>query len=100
MCVCTDASNGKPLTAMGASQATTPDRNLSLPEDINELSDTFKQLLLGVILVSKPILKAKKIVIYVCAADPDGESFSNRYCFNITLFSGMRGRNLAPLDAN
>ncbi|XP_065205411.1 NACHT domain- and WD repeat-containing protein 1 [Planococcus citri] len=66
-----DMACGKPLKPVISSQATTPDRNLYLPEDINELSDTHKQLLLGVVPVSKPILKAKKIVIYVCAADPE-----------------------------
>lgn len=66
-----DAS-GKPIKPIVTSQATTPDRNLRVPEDIGELSDTHKQLLFGVVPVSKPILKAKKIVIYVCAADPEG----------------------------
>lgn len=71
---------GKPLKPVISSQATTPDRNLYLPEDINELNDTHKQLLLGVVPVSKPILKAKKIVIYVCAADPEG-------MYSLILFS-------------
>lgn len=66
-----ESSSEKHIQTMLTSQATTPDRNLCLPEDINELSDTHKQLLLGVIPVSKPVLKAKKIVIYICAADSE-----------------------------
>lgn len=72
-----DGSGGKPLRPVVTSQATTPDRNLCLPEAINELSDTHKQLLLGVIPISKPTFKAKKIVIYVCAAEPEGKSNTN-----------------------
>lgn len=69
-----ESSSEKHIQTMLTSQATTPDRNLCLPEDINELSDTHKQLLLGVIPVSKPVLKAKKIVIYICAADSEGKT--------------------------
>lgn len=69
-----DNSGGKPLRPVVTSQATTPDRNLCLPEAINEISDSHKQLLLGVIPISKPIFKAKKIVIYVCVAEAEGKS--------------------------
>lgn len=83
--IITDIACGKPLRPIITSQATTPDRTLCLPEDINDISDTHKQLLLGVIPVAKPpTFKAKKIVIYICAADAEGNireiSLRANYC--------------------